>query len=63
MSKHSFRKETKVINKKDLTVEELRRIISNITDSDFNGNNGEDYFKEISKEEYDVLKEKGYAVS
>lgn len=63
MSKHSFGKETKVINKKDLTVEGLRRIIRNLTDSDYNGSNGEDYFKEISKEEYDILNEKGYTVS
>lgn len=48
MSKYLFGKETKVINKEGLT------------DSDYNGSNGEYYCKEISKEDYDELKEKGY---
>lgn len=57
---YDFSSQKEIINKEGLTLEKLKKIIHTMTDEDFNGNNGEDYFisvkengKEISKSRLD----------
>lgn len=46
MSNHFNDKQVSIL-KKDLSAENLKKVIAELTDEDFNGNNGEDYFTEI----------------
>lgn len=60
--KFEFWKDRVEIEKEGMTVETLKNCIFDLCDLDYNGSNGEDYFKDISKEEYDELKSHNYDV-
>lgn len=47
MKNYYFHKNEISILKKDLSTENIKNIIVELTDEDFNGNNGEDYFTTI----------------
>lgn len=47
MGRSYFSKDEYVLAKEGLSVDAIKEAIRNITDEDFNGNNGEDYFTEV----------------
>ena len=59
---YSFCKERQELEKVGLTSDKLKDFIENLCDEDFNGNNGYDYYKEITEEEYIRMKDAGYDV-
>lgn len=58
-----FGKERVSLKKEGLTSEKIKDFTLNLCDEDYNGNNGYDYFKEITEEEYNRMKEAGYDVA
>lgn len=52
---HEFWKDRVEISKEGLTVEGLKKHLVDLCDLDYNGSNGEDYFKDITKQDYDEL--------
>lgn len=60
---YSFGKTRKELKKAGLTADKLKDFIIDLCDEDYNGNNGYDYFKEITEEEYNRMKDAGYDVA
>lgn len=47
MGRRYLSKNEKVILKEDLSINSIKNIIKELTDEDFNGNNGEDYYTKV----------------
>lgn len=60
---YTFGKEREELDKRGLTSDKLREFIVNLCDEDYNGNNGYDYYKKITEEEYIRMKDAGYDVA